>query len=261
MAYETIDVERADGVARVTMARPDAHNSLDRTMARELRDATLALVDDRDVRCLVLIGEGEAFNTGADLTTLEGDSSDARRLRHIATRLHTTIRHLAEARMPVVTGVNGVAAGAGFGLALAGDIVLLSEDARLEYAYPRIGLSGDGGATYVLPRLVGLRQALSITLLDEPIPAEEAVELGLATEAVPAEEFNDRLAEVATDLADGPTRAYAAIKRLLRGSYGHSLGTHLTAETDSLARLADTDDYVYGYEAFFGDDEPSFTGR
>lgn len=261
MAHETVTVDRVDGVARVTMARPEEHNSLDRTMADELRDATTELVEDDDVRCIVLTAEGPAFNTGADLTTLSGDPEDGRRLRQLATRLHTTVRNLVCAPVPVVTAVNGVAAGAGFGLALAGDVVLVHEAARFEYAYPRIGLSGDGGATYFLPRLVGRLKALEITLLDDPIPAEEAVDLGLATEVVPDDEFDDRVAAVAADLSEGPTRAYASIKRLLRRSESRELGAQLAAETEQLARLAHTDDYVYGFEAFFGDSEPTFHGQ
>lgn len=261
MAYDTIDVERSDGVARVTMTRPESHNSLNRAMADELRDATTELVEDDGVRCIVLTGEGASFNTGADLTALEGDPEDGRRLRQLATQLHATIRNLTAAPVPVVVGVNGVAAGGGFGLALCGDVVVVHEGARFEFAYTRIGLSGDGGSTYFLPRLVGRRKALEIALLDEPIPADEAVDVGLATESVPAGEFDDRLAEVSTTLAEGPTRAYAAIKRLLRRSESRELGAQLAAETEQLARLASTDDYVYGYEAFFGDSEPTFRGE
>lgn len=261
MDFETVQVDRADGVARVTMTRAEQHNSLDRAMADDLRDATTALVEDRDVRCIVLTAEGSAFNTGADLTTLSGDPEDGRRLRQLATRLHVTIRNLASAPVPVVTAVNGVAAGAGFGLALAGDVVLLHEAARFEYSYPRIGLSGDGGATYFLPRLVGRRKALEITLLDEPIPAEEAVEIGLATEVLGDDAFEDRVTSIAADLADGPTRAYATVKRLLRGSESRDLGAQLAAETEQLAQLARTDDYVYGYEAFFSDSDPTFRGQ
>jgi 2-(1,2-epoxy-1,2-dihydrophenyl)acetyl-CoA isomerase len=260
MGYDTIAVERADGVARVTMERPDHHNALNRAMADELRTATTELVEDGDVRCLVLTGTGGAFNTGADLTELEGDPTDARRLRQLASRLHVTVRNLASAPMPVVTAVNGVAAGGGFGLALSGDVVVVHEDARFEFAYTDIGLSGDGGSTWFLPRLVGRRKALEIALLDEPIPAGEAVEIGLATEVAAEGAFEERVAAVAADLADGPTRAYAAIKRLLRGSDGRELPAQLAVETDQLARLANSDDYVYGYEAFFGDSEPTFRG-
>jgi 2-(1,2-epoxy-1,2-dihydrophenyl)acetyl-CoA isomerase len=261
MLREYLDVERADGVARVTMTRTDHHNSLNREMADELADAVIDLVADDDVRCLALTGAGGAFNTGADLAALEGDPNDGRRLRKLASRLHVSVRHLAEAPKPVVTGVGGVAAGGGLGLALCGDLVVASEDARFEFAYPRIGLSGDGGSTYFLPRLVGLRRALEFALRDEPVGGAEAAEIGLATEAVPADEFDDRLAEVAAGLADGPTRAYGATVRLLRSSESRSLGAQLTAETDQIARLAGTDDFAAGIAAFFGDEEPTFIGE
>lgn len=258
---EPIDVERADAVARITMNRPDHHNSLNRRMADDLVGAVVDLVEDDGVRCLVLTGTEGVFCTGADLTSLAGDASDRRLLRELATKGQIVARHLAQAPKPVVVGVNGVAAGAGFGLALAGDLVVVHEDARFEYAYPAIGLSGDAGATYFLPRLVGLRRALSITLRNEPIPAEEAVEIGLATELAGEEEFDDRLAEIAADLADGPTRAHATIKRLLRQSRGRGLGTHLDAETDAIVRLAGTDDFAAGYEAFFAGEQPTFRGE
>lgn len=118
-----------------------------------------------------------------------------------------------------MTAVNGVAAGAGFSLALVGDIVLVSEDARFEYAYPRVGLTGDGGSTFFLPRLVGLRKAKEILLLGEPIDPDRAVELGIATETVPANDLDAHLNEVALQVADGPTEAFGATKRLLTESF------------------------------------------
>lgn len=256
-----VRTERVDGVGRIVMDRPGSLNSMDREMAEALRTATVEFAEDDAVRCILLTGTGDAFNTGADVSTLSGDPSDARRLRAIATHLHTAIGHVAGAPKPAVTGLNGVAAGGGFGLALSGDLVVASESARLEFAYPRIGLSGDGGATYFLPRLVGRRRAREIALLDEPISADRAVELGLATEVVPDGEFEDRLAAVATDLAAGPTRAHAEVKRLLDRSHARDLRSQLAAETDSLARLTRTDDYARGIEAFPTDESPEFDGR
>jgi 2-(1,2-epoxy-1,2-dihydrophenyl)acetyl-CoA isomerase len=258
--FDHVDVERTDGVARVTMTRPDAHNSLNRAMAEELATATGRLAEDRDVRCLVLTGTGGAFNTGADLTTLSGTAEDARQLRALATRLHRTVKTLVRAPKPVVTGVNGVAAGGGLGLALAGDYVLVAADGRFEFVYPRLGLSGDGGSTYFLPRLVGLRRAQELVLRDEPVGPEQAVEDGLATAVAPDGGFDEELAAVAADLADGPTRAHATTKRLLRESLRRDVGAQLAAETDRIAALARTDDYRRGYEAFFEDAEPEFEG-
>lgn len=258
---ENLTVERVDGVAKLTVDRPEAHNSFDRSLVDALAAATGDAVADRDVRCLVLAGTGPAFCAGADLGSFEGDATDARRLRRLATRLHVVVGTLLRARKPVVTGVNGVAAGAGVGLALAGDVVLASEAARFDFAYPRIGLSGDGGSTWLLPRLLGLGRAKEVALLDETIPAGEAVDEGLATEAVPAEEFEDRLAEVAADLAAGPTAAYGATKELLTRGLQRGLGTQLAAETERISRLASTEDFARGLAAFRGDGEPEFVGR
>lgn len=260
-AYQHLSVEREDGVGRITMERAEQRNAMIEPLVGELRDAAVELDADDDVRCVVLEGSDGWFSVGADLSELEGDETDGRRLRAMATRLHTAIRHLVNTPKPAITGVNGVAAGAGFGLALSGDIVLVAESARLEFAYPRTGLSADGGATYFLPELVGRRRAREIVLLDEPIEPREAVELGLATEVVPDNEFDDRLTGLAGELAAGPTRAYGATKRLLNQSHDRSLQEHLEAETDSLARMAGTEDYARGYEAFFGDEKANFRGK
>lgn len=258
--FEHVDVDLADGVAFVTLARPDAHNALDVDTAIDLKDALAAATTASDVRCVVLEGDDGTFCTGADLAAFEGDETDQRRLDAVATRLHAAVRTLATSDVPTVSAVNGVAAGGGFGLALASDLVLAHQTARFEYSYPRVGLSGDAGATWFLPRLVGLRRAREFLLLDEPVTAERAVELGLATEAVDADDWDDRVREVATDVASGPTKAYAAAKKLLNRSYERTLNTQLTAEKDAIAALARTDDYAAGYEAFFSKDEPEFRG-
>jgi len=258
---DSLSLTRDGAVATLTIDRPAAHNSLTLSLLQDLAAETNDLAEDDDVRCLVLRGAGPAFCAGADLDELQADAEDGARLRRLATNLHVVVRTLMGARKPVVTGVNGVAAGGGFGLALAGDLVLVSEDARFEFAYPRIGLCGDGGSTFLLPRLLGLRRAKELVLRDEPVSAEEAVEMGLATEVVPADEFDDRLAAEAAELAEGPTTAYAATKGLLTDSFQHSLVTQLAAETDRLAGLTRTDDYRAGIEAFHAGETPSFTGR
>jgi len=259
--YEYVTVDRTDGAGRIALDRPDARNALHEPMASDLRDAVVELVEDDTVRCIGLTGTGSFFCTGADLSVLDGDESDAANLEAIASRLHTAVRHLATASKPTVSAVNGVAAGGGFGLALSTDLVLIGEGARMEFAYPRIGLSADGGSTYFLPRTVGRRKAREILLRDEPIDAEEAVSLGLATETVPDDDLEATLATETARLASGPTRAYAETKALLEASYGHSLADHLDEETATIARLTGTDDWARGYEAFFGEEPADFQGE
>jgi 2-(1,2-epoxy-1,2-dihydrophenyl)acetyl-CoA isomerase len=261
MSDNALTIERTDGVATVTLDDPESRNAFDLGTADELIDAATTLGTDPDVRCIVLTHTSEFFGTGADLTQLSGDESDAPTIRRLAGRLHEAVVGFHQAPTPVVGGIDGVAAGAGFGLALIPDLLLLSEDARLEFAYPRIGLTGDCGSTFFLPRLVGLRTAKEIALLDEPIDAERAADLGLATEVVPAEAFDDRLVELAGDLAAGPTAALGNTSRLLTESFDRSLESQLAAETDSIGRVTETTDYERGYAAFFGDDEPEFVGE
>ena len=259
--YETVALDREGAVARVAFDRPEAHNSLSERMVEELVAATHTVVSDDDVRCIALTGTGPTFNTGADLTALSGDGSDEPRLRTLAGGLHEFVGQLVRAPKPVVTGVNGVAAGGGLGPAICGDVVLVAESARFEFAYPRIGLSADGGSTYLLPRLVGLRRAQELVFRDEPVGAEEAVEIGLATEAVPDDALEDRLLEEAERLAEGPTAALATTKRLLARSFQTPLEAQLADEGEMIAELTDTEDFSRGHAAFGEDDDPEFVGR
>jgi 2-(1,2-epoxy-1,2-dihydrophenyl)acetyl-CoA isomerase len=259
--FESIELDRAGAVGRIAFDRPAAHNTLTEEMASELVEAAHELVSDDGVRCITVTGNGPVYNTGADLTTLAGDGRDEPRLRSLADGLHEFVSQLVRAPKPVVTGVNGVAAGGGLGPAICGDIVLVAESARFEFAYPRIGLSGDGGSTYFLPRLVGLRRAQELTLRDEPVGAEEAVEIGLATEVVPDDDLEERLASEADRLAAGPTKAYGATKRLLAESFDNSLDAQLAAEAETIAGLTDTTDFSRGHAAFQSDEAADFEGE
>lgn len=258
--FETLTLDRTGGIATLTIEGSNDLNALDQTAAEELLTATAELSEADDVRCIVLTGAGNAFGAGADLAQLEGDASDAPTIRRLASTLHDAIVQLHQAEKPVVTAVNGIAAGAGFSLALVGDIVVVHEEAQFDYAYSRVGLTGDGGSTFYLPRLVGLRKAKEILLLEEPVSPEEAVDLGVATEVVPADEFDDRVAEVAARLAEGPTQAFGATKRLMTESFDRDLPGQLAAETETIARAARTEDYARGHAAFLGKEEPEFTG-
>lgn len=259
--YENLSVDHDDGVATVTLESAAGRNALTLGMANELVSAATTLGEDPETRCIVLTHEGSFFGSGADLTQLSGDASDAPRLRELAGRAHEAIVQFHRCRTPVVGGVDGVAAGIGFSLALMPDWVVLGENATLKFAYPGIGLTGDGGATFFLPRLVGLRTAKEIVLRDDPIGPEEAVDLGLANEVAAADAFDERLDSLAHELADGPTHALGTATRLLADSYERGLEGQLATEADEIAAAAGTEDYERGLEAFFGDDEPDFVGR
>lgn len=260
-AYNTLSVERDDGVATITFDNLDQRNALDFEMTDELLQAGTTLGEDPDVRCIVLTHAGEFYGTGADLTEFSRSDSDAPYIRRLASRIHEAIVQFHQAPKPIVGGIDGVAAGAGFSLALLPDLLLLSDDARLEFAYPRIGLTGDGGATFHLPRMIGLRAAKELVLMDEPISPERAVELGLATEVVPSEEFADRLEDVANDIAVGPSYALGQTMELLTESFDRSLESQLAAELDVIADAVQTTDFKRGHEAFFDGDDPEFVGH
>ncbi|MFB6130179.1 MAG: enoyl-CoA hydratase/isomerase family protein [Salinigranum sp.] len=259
--YDNLDLEYDGAVARVTLSSTSRFNSLNPLMVEELLDAVTAATAADGVRCLVLTAAGDAFCAGADLSALAGDATDRPRLRRLAGVLHDAVSHLYRAPVPVLVGVDGTAAGAGFGLSLCGDLVIAGENARFEYVYPRVGLTGDGGATWLLPRVVGLRRAREIALLDEPIGPEEALELGLVTEVADGGSFEARLSELAAEVASGPTRAYGATRQLFAESFDRGLEAQLAAEAEALAAATTTEDYERGYDAFFGGGDPEFVGR
>lgn len=261
MAYDTIESRREDGVGWIVFDRADAHNAINETMGEELAEAAQLLASDDAVRCIAVTANGPTFNTGADLTMLSGDGSDEPIIRSVASDLHEFVSQLLHARKPVVTGVNGVAAGGGLGPSICGDIVLAAESSRFEFAYPRIGFSGDGGSTYLLPRLVGLRKAQEIAFRDEPISPTEADDIGLVTEVVSDDDLDERLTAEAERLAAGPTKGYAVTKRLLTESFDVSLDAQLADEAGSIARLTKSTDFSRGHAAFEADGEPEFVGE
>lgn len=264
---ENFVLQRDDGVLSITIDSTSKFNSLNDVMSEELLELATYLDSDPDVRCAVMTGSDGVFCAGADVGSFDGEDEkpDAGErsagIRQGASLFHDSIVQFHQADVPLVTGVNGIAIGAGLGIAMMGDLVLLSEDAHFEYGYPRLGLPGDGGATFHLPRLVGLRRAKDIVLLDRPISPEEAVDWGLATESVPGDEFDDRLDELAGEIAAGPTRALGSVKQLLTRSFDRSIEEQLAAETDAIANAAGTDDHVEGVSAFVENRDPEFQGR
>jgi 2-(1,2-epoxy-1,2-dihydrophenyl)acetyl-CoA isomerase len=271
-----IRIERRDGVGLLTIDRPERFNSFDVETARDFRKAGLQLARDEEVRAVILRGVPKIFCSGADLKYIraggDGDglgylSPAAREVpsgygevfKQILEYLHSTISEIRRAPKPFVAAVDGIAAAGGFGIAMCCDLVYASEGATFEWAYHRTALSGAESSTFLLPRLVGLRRALELVLLNPRLDALRARELGLVTAVLPVEGFDERVFEVARELAAGPTHAYGVAKALMNRAAGiDRLDYHLDQELESLARSADSDDFAEGLEAFFAKRAPVF---
>lgn len=261
MDYETLVVERRDGVAHLTLDRPDAANGITLRMAEELLHATTALADDPSVRAVLLTGSGARFCGGGDVkgfATL-GDGL-GHHIREITVPLHAALSQLVRLDAPVVCAVQGSAAGAGLGFVAAADLVLAAESAKLVMAYTGIGLTPDGGTSFFLPRLVGVKRALELAVTNRVLSAQEALDWGIVTQVVPDDELADAADALAARLAAGPTLAFGAVKRLMHGSLEHTLDQHLALESEEMARAGRSADGIEGVAAFVEKRAPQFRG-
>lgn len=274
-----IRVSGDGGVATITIDRPKRFNSLDVQTAQDFRKAGLQCARDDAVRCVVVRGSGGIFCSGADLKYVRarGERTDFQYLqpgaaapeagfgqsfKQILEYLHSTISEIKRAPKPFVAAVDGVAAAGGFGIAMACDLVFASERAVFEWAYHKTGLTGAESSTFFLPRLLGLRKAMELVLLNPRLTAHEALELGLVNRVYADEEFDERIDEIAGTLAAGPTRAYGIAKSLLNQAAGvDQLDYHLDEELQALARIADEPNFAEGIAAFFERRPPSFEER
>jgi 2-(1,2-epoxy-1,2-dihydrophenyl)acetyl-CoA isomerase len=250
-----------DGLATLTLARPDAGNAIDLALAQDLNTVTTAWSLDRRVRAVLLLGEGPNFCVGGDLKEFAARDEDRPlHLSDITTYLHAAMSRLMRLDAPVVAAVQGSAAGAGMSLAAAADLVLAGASSRFVMAYTAIGLTPDGSGTWSLPRLVGLRRALDLALTNRRLTAAEAVAEGLATRVVPDEDLATEALALARSLATGPTGALGAAKRLLRESLGRDLEAQLALETASLTAAAGSADSREGIAAFLEKRSATFHG-
>lgn len=257
---ETIDLTVADGVATLRLARPEARNAIDQRLADELLVAAVRIAGDPGVRAVLIAGDGPDLTVGGDIGyfTAQGDDLAAT-LRRMTTPFHLAFEVLASLDAPIVTVAHGAVAGGGLGLVYAADVVVAAEDARFVTAFGAIGLSGDGGGTWHLPRRIGPARAAWAYLADEPISAQQALAWGLVTEVAP--DAQARGAEIAHRLADGPSRAFAQMRALLRQSWDRSLPEQLGAEIEALVSVARTADARSAVDAFLAKQRPTFHGR
>jgi len=259
----TVRYEVSEAVATITFDRPDQMNALDTPTKVALLDAVTTAAEDEAVRCLLLTGTGRAFCVGQDLREHVRllTSGDESLWRTVPEHFTPIARTLATMPKPVVAGINGVAAGAGASLAMAADLRILSESAGFNLAFAGIALSADTGASWHLPRLIGLGRARDLLLRPRTVGAAEALSLGLATEVVPDGDLADRARAVAVELAAGPTTAYAALRQVTEFAATHALDESLELEGEWMARTGATSDHAEAVEAFLAKRPARFTGR
>ena len=262
MQYTTILFDVRDNVAHITLNRPEAANSLNKEMAIDLMHAAIRCGEDAEIRTIVLTGAGRIFCSGGDLKefAVQGEHLPYHFLE-VTTHLHAAISRLTRLDTPVVAAVNGAAAGAGMSLACACDIVVTAESARFTMAYTGAGLTPDGSSTYFLPRIVGLKRALELTLTNRVLSAQEALEWGIVTRVVPDAELLAQAHALGAQLAAGPTKAYGAAKRLLHSGWTETLETQMEHESQSIADMGRTADAAEGMAAFLEKRTAKFKGR
>lgn len=258
MNYQTITLDIADGIAVLTLNRPDKMNSMTTQMRAEV---THAMKDAaHSARVIVLTGAGRAFCTGQDL----GDRTDANKMdleRTLRDEYAPMLQTIYDCPVPTIAAVNGPAAGAGANLALCADVVIATESAYFLQAFTRIGLIPDAGGTWFMPRQIGMAKAMGMALFADKVSARQAEQWGLIWEAVADDAFDSHWRARATHLANGPTAAYAAAKTAIRGSFQQSLQDQLDIEAQLQGKCGQSRDFREGVVAFMEKRPASFEGR
>jgi 2-(1,2-epoxy-1,2-dihydrophenyl)acetyl-CoA isomerase len=260
---ETIEYSVADGVATVCLNRPDVRNAIDLRMGEETLVVVRRIAADQSVRAVLICGNGPALTVGGDIGYfLESPPAELGNLfARMTTPFHEAFRVLSRIDAPIVTAAHGSVAGGGLGYVYAADIVLAAEGTQFVTAFAGIGLSGDGGGTWHLPRQIGPARAKRAYLENRPITAEQALDWGMISEVVPAAELRQRAAALAGSLAQGPTRAFGRMRALLRDTWDNDLSQQLLAETEGIKATGDTVDAANAIASFAAKRTPQFEGR
>ena len=258
MQYQTIRLSQNEGVAVITLNRPDVMNALNTQMRAEILHAVKAAGDE--ARVLVITGEGRAFCSGQDLGD-RANAGDVDLERTLRDEYEPMLMAIYECPAPTIAAVNGAAAGAGANLALACDVVIATNSAVFLQAFSRIGLIPDAGGTYWLPRQIGFARAMGAALFAEPVSARQAADWGMIWEAVADEDFAAHWQERAQKLASGPTVAYRNIKQALRASFANDLEAQLALEAHLQGQSGQTRDFKEGVLAFLEKRPAKYEGR
>jgi 2-(1,2-epoxy-1,2-dihydrophenyl)acetyl-CoA isomerase len=263
MNYKTMGFDIRDNVAWITFNRPDAMNAINSQATNEFYDIVNRCSVDHSIRAVVLTGSGErAFCAGGDVGEFAeaGDKVEAL-IREMTGVLHMGISRLAWLPAPVIAAVNGVAAGAGLSFAACCDLAIAADHAKFTSAYTHIGLTPDGSSTFFLNRLLGRRRVMELYMTNRVLSAQEALDWGLVNRVVPAADLMDEVTKLATKLANGPTRAYGGIKKLVMMSPNDTLESQMERETRIIAEMSLSKDGREGVSAFVEKRKPNFTGE
>jgi 2-(1,2-epoxy-1,2-dihydrophenyl)acetyl-CoA isomerase len=250
-----------DGVATITLARPEAGNAMSWDLIDGFTTTVGRVAADPATRAFLIRCEGNNFCVGGDIRAFADEADPAAFIGRLATRLHEGLVVLAEHPAPVVIAAQGASAGAGLSLVASGDIVLAARSASFSMAYTGIGLTADGGATWLLPRIIGLRRTQELAYLGRRLDAEEAERFGLVTRLVDDDKLAEEAAMVASRIAAGPTAAFGGVKRLLAAGGTTSLSEQLDAEAIAIERAMASADAAEGVAAFLARRPPAFTGK
>jgi len=259
--YNFLDLQIDGAIATITLNRPDAANAFNLVLATELNHAAIVCQHNPNIRVVVLTGNGKLFSAGGDLSVMyeAGDQVDVA-LKQLTDQLHGAFSTLMRMRAPLIVAVNGAAAGIGLSLALIGDITLASEKASFTLAYTAAGLSPDGGATYLLPKIVGIKRAKEMMITNRKLSATEALDWGMVNQVTAPDALLDEAQSLAQSIAQGATNAFGSVKSLVLSSFSESLESQMALEVEALARNAMSQDGREGIEAFLEKRRPEFKG-
>lgn len=260
LSFEALTFRREGRVAIITLNRPKAANGLNAKMGLELRRAAKTCDSSDDIRAVIITGSGRFFCAGGDIKEMfdQGEAVGSA-IKNLADDLHMAISTLSRMKKPVIMAVNGIAAGAGFSLAISGDIVIAADTAGFTMAYTKAGLSPDGSSSYFLPRLIGLRRAQDLMFTNRTLSAQEALNWGLVTRLAPADDLMTTALEIAQTLAAGAAGSNAAVKALLLSSFNNSLETQMELEGRMISANAASPDGREGITAFVEKRPPKFS--
>jgi 2-(1,2-epoxy-1,2-dihydrophenyl)acetyl-CoA isomerase len=252
--------EIKNNIAHITLNRPDKFNSFDKEMAMALQQALATCATDTSLRAVLLTGNGRAFCAGQDLA--EATSPDFAGFTEVVSKHYNPIiTQMRTLPLPIIVGVNGVAAGAGANIALAGDIVIATASASFIQAFSKIGLVPDSGGTYFLPRLIGTARASALMMLGDKISATDALQMGMLYKVFADEAFADALQNLAIQIAQMPTKGLALTKQLLNESTTNTLAQQLQRECELQTEAGQSNDYQEGVAAFIEKRKAVFTGK